>query len=68
MELAGVEPASHIHLLKCNTTIYGGNGEIRTHGPLSKPSVFKTGAISHALPHFLNFILLELLQSFAVYF
>ena len=32
----------------------GGNGEIRTHGPLSEPTVFKTVAINRALPHFLD--------------
>jgi hypothetical protein len=30
----------------------GGSGEIRTHGPISKTSVFKTGAINQTLPRF----------------
>ena len=32
--------------------MYGGSGEIRTHGPLSEPAVFKTAAISRTRPHF----------------
>ena len=31
---------------------FGGSGEIRTHGPISESSVFKTGAINRTLPHF----------------
>ena len=34
------------------TPKFGRNGEIRTHGPLSEPSVFKTGAINQTLPPF----------------
>ena len=30
----------------------GGNGEIRTHGPLSESTVFKTVAINRTLPRF----------------
>jgi hypothetical protein len=32
--------------------LFGGSGEIRTHGALSDPSVFKTDAIGRTLPHF----------------
>ncbi len=31
---------------------FGGSGEIRTHGPLSGPAVFKTAAINRTLPRF----------------
>ena len=30
----------------------GGSGEIRTHGTISDPTVFKTVAINRTLPHF----------------
>ena len=33
--------------------MFGGSGEIRTHGPLSEPTVFKTVAINRTLPRFL---------------
>ncbi len=32
-------------------TKYGGDGEIRTHGPIPRSTVFKTVAINRALPH-----------------
>ena len=32
--------------------MFGGSGEIRTHGPLSEPAVFKTAAINRTRPHF----------------
>ena len=32
--------------------IYGGSGEIRTHGPIAEPTVFKTVAINRTLPRF----------------
>ena len=35
------------------TPYVGGNGEIRTHGAISDPTVFKTVAINRALPRFL---------------
>jgi hypothetical protein len=35
-----------------NSPLFGGSGEIRTHGPISESSVFKTGAINRTLPHF----------------
>ena len=44
------------YLWKCQDTFMvnvGGSGEIRTHGPISEPSVFKTGAINRTLPRFL---------------
>ena len=31
---------------------FGGSGEIRTHGPIAEPTVFKTVAINRTLPHF----------------
>ena len=34
--------------------MFGGSGEIRTHGAISDSAVFKTAAISRALPRFLN--------------
>ena len=32
--------------------LFGGSGEIRTHGAISDSTVFKTVAINRALPHF----------------
>ena len=32
--------------------IIGRSGEIRTHGPISEPTVFKTVAINRTLPRF----------------
>ena len=34
--------------------MFGGRGEIRTHGTISRPTVFKTVAINRALPLFRN--------------
>ena len=39
----------------------GGSGEIRTHGPISKTSVFKTGAINQTLPRFLLYLYIYVL-------
>ena len=35
-----------------NRAWIGGNGEIRTHGAISDPTVFKTVAINQTLPRF----------------
>ena len=37
---------------------YGGGGGIRTHGPLSRPSVFKTGALNRTLPPLLELVVM----------
>ena len=36
--------------------MFGGSGEVRTHGPISGTAVFKTAAINQTLPHFQIFI------------
>ena len=53
----GIEPRTYALSRRCSTTelwrqIVGGSGEIRTHGPISEPTVFKTVAINRTLPSF----------------
>lgn len=42
------------HLLTSDFGHLGGSGEIRTHGPISRSTVFKTVAINRTLPRFHN--------------
>ena len=39
--------------------MFGGSGEIRTHGAISDSAVFKTAAINRALPRFHYFLVDE---------
>jgi hypothetical protein len=62
-ERLGLEPRTRLSpsdglAIRSNTImgsfhlLYGGSGEIRTHGQLSPPTVFKTVAINRTLPRF----------------
>ncbi len=66
VSVAGFEPTTLWSQTRCSslTELHrdktGGSGEIRTHGPISESTVFKTVPINRTLAHFHNFLVLPL--------